>query len=80
MLTFEQVDKYFNTAQLILFLGIVGIFLGYLVDSPILMNVSLGIELLVALVFLVPLLTSIVYSNIELIRRDVKPRPSGRAI
>jgi multisubunit Na+/H+ antiporter MnhE subunit len=67
MLTIQQVDKYFNAAQVILFLGIVGIFVGYLINSPILMNISFGLELLVGLLFLVPLLTSIVKSNIELV-------------
>ena len=68
MLTLKQVDEYFECAQVILFFGIVGIFLGHIFNSDLLMNGSLGVELFVGLLFLIPLLTAIVKSQIELIK------------
>jgi hypothetical protein len=68
MLSLQQVDKYFNLAQIILFLGIIGIFLGNIFNSSFLMNISLGVELIVGLLFLVPLLTAQIQTQIKLAR------------
>jgi len=65
MLTLQQIDRFFNLAQVILFLGIIGIFFGYYINSPLLMNISLGIELFVGFLFLVPLMTGVLQAQIQ---------------
>ena len=68
MLSLKQIDDFFDCAQIVLFFGIVGIFLGYIFHSDLMMNISFGVELFVGLLFIVPLLTAIVKSQIELIK------------
>ena len=66
-MTLEQIDRFFHTAEVILFLGIVGIFLGYYIHSDLVMNISLGIELFVGLTFLVPIVTAQVQTQLHIV-------------
>jgi hypothetical protein len=52
MMNESQIEKYLPLAELLLILGIIGIFAGSLFNITLLMNVSLGLDLTVGLMFL----------------------------
>jgi len=68
MMNESQIEKYLPLAELLLILGIIGIFAGSIFNIELLMDISLGLDLVVGIMFL----TSINLPKIKAMLENMK--------